>query len=306
MSVTVLKKEVLSSDKIHNLKGKVYLPEGQPKGLFHVVHGMTEFIGRYEYFMTKMAEAGYICFGYDNLGHGETAEVDGVYGYFAKKDGWKRLAEDVKIFSDEMKKEYPNLPYYLLGHSMGSFIVRIATELFVTPDKLVVMGTGGKNPLANMGLGITRLCCCFNGGKKTTLFVQKMAFGSYNKHFPEKKSTAWLTRDIDQEDYRRNNKFCQFYFTDSAMHDLIKLNKESNKTKWFKTIKEKGVPVALFSGSEDPVGDYSKGVIQVFDRLIKYGAKVEIHLYEGYRHEVLNDSCRDNVRADILAFIEKI
>ena len=296
MSVNAVRKEVLSSDKKHMLKGVVYIPEGQPKGLFHVVHGMTEYIDRYEYFMTNMAKAGYVCFGYDNLGHGFTAQADGLYGYFAKKNGWKMLAEDVKIFSDEMKKEYPNLPYYLLGHSMGSFIVRVATEYFVSPDKLIVMGTGAKNPLANIGLCIIGTVRFFNGGKKVSKFIQKMAFGTYEN---------WLTKDIDQEHYGKPPKFESFLFTDSAMYDLVKLNKESNVNRWFKSMGKKGTPIGLFSGSEDVVGDYGKGVIKVFDSLIKYGAKAEIYLYETYKHEILNDSCRDNVRSDIIAFIEK-
>ena len=131
--MSVIKKEFYapSSDGKHTLSGVVYLPEGEKKGLFHVVHGMTEHIGRYEKFMIDMAENGYICFGYDNLGHGKTVNDDSELGFIAPRYqcGSLLLAKDVKVFSDAVKKEFDpenKLPYILLGHSMGSFIARVA------------------------------------------------------------------------------------------------------------------------------------------------------------------------------------
>ena len=107
-----------SSDGIHTLRGVVYLPEGEARGYFHVVHGMTEYIGRYDAFMTDMARAGWICFGYDNLGHGKTVNDNSELGYIAKKDGFDLLCRDVKVFSDavmsEYKETYGELPYILM------------------------------------------------------------------------------------------------------------------------------------------------------------------------------------------------
>ena len=157
MSVKVIEKSVLSSDRIHELKGVIYLPQGTPKAFLHVVHGMTEHIGRYDGFMREMAAEGYIVFGYDNLGHGKTARNKQELGYIAKKDGWKRLANDVAVFSAAVKSEYgKTLPYYLMGHSMGSFIVRTAAKDYCMPDKLIIMGTGGKQAASGVGLAVIK------------------------------------------------------------------------------------------------------------------------------------------------------
>lgn len=157
MSVKVIEKSVLSSDRIHELKGVIYLPQGTPKAFLHVVHGMTEHIGRYDGFMREMAEEGYIVFGYDNLGHGKTARSKQELGYIAKKDGWKRLANDVAVFSAAVKSEYgKTLPYYLMGHSMGSFIVRTAAKDYCTPDKLIIMGTAASRRHPGSGLRLSK------------------------------------------------------------------------------------------------------------------------------------------------------
>ena len=144
MSIKVIEKKVLSSDREHQLAGVVYLPDSAPKGLFHVVHGMTEHIGRYERFMRDLAAAGYITYGYDNLGHGKTARNESELGYIAPQDGWKLLVKDVEIFDRAMRAEYgEELPLTLMGHSMGSFIVRLSAEISGYYDKLIIMGTGG-------------------------------------------------------------------------------------------------------------------------------------------------------------------
>ena len=157
MNVKIIDKNVLSSNGKNNVAGKVYLPDCEIKGFFHVVHGMTEHIGRYDSFMKYMAEQGYITFGYDHLGHGYTANDDSELGFIAERNGDDLLAKDVKVFYEAMKEEYGDLPYYLMGHSMGSFIVRMATQSYVTPTKLIIMGTSGPNPIAGAGLLVCKL-----------------------------------------------------------------------------------------------------------------------------------------------------
>ncbi|MDY3924654.1 MAG: alpha/beta hydrolase, partial [Eubacteriales bacterium] len=131
MSILYEEMRVPSSDGIHTLAGRVYRPEGRVRGLFHVVHGMTEHIARYDPLFRRMAEDGYLCFGYDHLGHGATARDAGELGYIADRDGWRRLAQDVAVFADAAERRYAALwageecpPYFLMGHSMGSFVVR--------------------------------------------------------------------------------------------------------------------------------------------------------------------------------------
>ncbi len=292
--------QVPSADGIHPLEGIVYLPQGKPKGLFQIVHGMTEYIGRYDDFMRQLATAGYISFGYDHLGHGKTAAADGSYGYIAPKDGWRLLCRDVNCFAEAVRAQYgQDLPYCLMGHSMGSFIVRIAVaEGISKPDKLIVMGTGGPNPMAVPGLALLGLIRTFKGDKHISPFAEKIMFGSYNKSFPEDDPYAWLTRDPSIRDRYRQDDWCTFHFTVSALLDLIHLTKNANRVAGCKD-----VPALLVSGKMDPVGNYGTGVEQVRKRMTKSGVPVTMKLYENARHEILNDDCKTAVTRDILEFI---
>ena len=302
--IKVIDKDVLSSDKVHMLKGKLYIPEGKAKGFFHVVHGMTEHIGRYDAFMREMAEEGYITFGYDHLGHGYTAVDDSELGFIAHENGWEKLVDDVFVYGNAIRKAMDSdIPFILMGHSMGSFIVRLCAAKYDHYDKLIIMGTGGPNPAAGAGIAFTKVSKRFRGEKGVSKAVYKLAFGSYNKRFAsENDPYAWLSVDKANRDRYRKDRFCTYLFTVSAMQDLIQLNKSANERSWFSSI-DKSKPILLVSGSEDPVGDYSSGVENVFGMLKEEDANVQIKLYDGYRHEILNDFCRDEVIADIKAFI---
>lgn len=240
-TVTVTEKRVLSSDGIHTLAGKVYLPGGEVKGLLQVVHGMSEHIGRYDEFMRRLAAEGYIVFGHDHLGHGKTANENEL-GYIAKKDGWLRLAEDVSVFKNGAVNglsELPDigsLPYFLMGHSMGSFVVRTASELYLKPDKLIIMGTGGPNPASGAGLALAKIIKLFCGEKHISNLLYFLMFGSYNRKFKENDIVSWLSTDKSERDKNRADKFCTFKFTVSALEDLIKLQSFANRKDWFKNI----------------------------------------------------------------------
>ena len=305
MAVEVKERAFPSTDGIHTLKGKMYIPEGQPKGIFHLVHGMTEHIGRYDAFLREIAEAGYVCVAYDNLGHGNTAVDDSELGYIAKKNGWKLLAADVNAVGNAVKNEYPGLPYYLMGHSMGSFIVRLTAAKYPDlPDKLIVMGTGGPNPASGVALGLINTIGFFCGKRHISPLIEKLAFGDYNKGFGDGTNGDWLSKNPEVRRIYNADKFCNYHFTVSAMHDLVKLNREVNLSKWFKRIGKSKLPILLVSGADDPVGEHSKGVKTVNQKLVKKGADVRMKLYDDNRHEILNDTARDEAIADILAFIE--
>lgn len=301
--MNVVEKSVLSTDNKHQLRGKVYLPEGEAKGYFHIVHGMTEHIGRYDRFMRDMANAGYICFGYDHLGHGATAG-EGELGFIASQNGWQYLCRDVEQFASSVISEYGEAPYYLMGHSMGSFIVRLAVTMDSKPRKLVVMGTGGENPAADIGLGIIGLISKIFGEKHISPLVDGIAFGSYNKRFKGEDEKAWLTGDLLVREKYMADPWCNYKFTVSAMSDLVTLNKNSNLPETFEKT-PKDMPVLLVSGSEDPVGDYGEGVKKVLAAYESADCKAEMKLYDEYRHEILNDKSYERVFADIARFLEK-
>lgn len=295
--------EFKSTDSIHTLKGNLYTPDSSPKGIFHHVHGMCDHKERYDSFLREMCEAGYICVAYDNLGHGETARDENELGYFAAKNGYKFLAEDVYSVSEEMKEKYPNLPYFLMGHSMGSFIVRLAVLNHPDlADKLIIMGTAGPNPAFKPALGMTTVIKKDHGEMHQSPFLEGLAFGAYNKRFGDGETGDWLSKNPEVRKKFDADKFCNFHFTASGLHDLVKINAVVNSKKWFAGIR-KTLPILLISGKDDPVGNYGKGVLAVYKRLVAAGADVRMKLYKDNRHELLNDTARDEVISDILKFI---
>lgn len=293
-----------STDNIHTLAGRLYIPDGEIKGLFHIIHGMTEHIERYDGLMAHLAERGFLAFGYDNLGHGKTAKDENELGFIAHTDGWKYLVNDVDVFETAVKKLYPEKPLFLMGHSMGSFIARLAAVAFNGNYKKVIFcGTGGKNPLADAGIIITALVKLLKGEKHVSKLVNKMAFGAYNKRFDGNSGREWLTKDTAVIEKYAKDKYCNYSFTVSAMSDLIKLNSQSNKKEWYKNMNPE-IPVFLIAGDSDPVGNYGKGVKEVYKKLKKAGVNAILKLYENCRHEIHNDTCRDEVYYDIINFCE--
>ncbi|MBQ2988381.1 MAG: alpha/beta hydrolase [Clostridia bacterium] len=298
-----IQKEIPSSDGAHTLRGIVLVPEN-PRGILQIVHGMTEHIGRYEAFMQYIAENGFIVCGHDHIGHGRTADSADELGYFAKKDGHRILCEDVVLFGNAVRSDHPDLPLILLGHSMGSFIVRRAVLLHPQAcDALIVMGTSGKNPLSLPGLFVARVIRAVRGGKYISKFVLGVAFSSYNQYMESDHPFAWLTRDPKVLEAHDADPFCNFLFTVSAMCDLILLQSLSNRRDWFRNIR-KDLPILLISGERDPVGNYGKGVKEVCRRLLAAGAKkVSLKLYPDMRHEILQELDREIVWKDTLDFL---
>lgn len=303
MNFEIKQKSILSSDGKNTLSGVMYIPEGEIRAVFHLVHGMTEYINRYNRLLSALATAGYLCVGFDNLGHGNTAK-EGDLGFIAEKDGWSYMVDDVKRFADEVKSEYPNLPYYLMGHSMGSFITRTAISRYPDiADKYICCGTGGANPFASVGLLICDIIKAFRGSHAVSPFIENMAFGAYNKRFDGDTNYEWLTKDRNVIEKYSKDRFCTFHFTVSAMHDLIKLNKVCNSKKCFENTK-KDLPILIVSGDMDPVGNYGKGVTQVYNKFKASGNKnVTMFLYKDCRHEIHNDTCAEQMTEDILKFL---
>lgn len=305
MKFEIKTKKILSSDQKNTLSGIMYIPDGDIRGIFHLVHGMTEYIGRYTPLFESLASAGYLCVGFDNLGHGNTAREEDL-GFIASKNGWKYMVDDVRLFADSIKAEYPNLPYILMGHSMGSFITRIAVAKYRDlADKYICCGTAGKNPAASAGLMLCSIIKAFRGERAVSPFLENMAFGSYNKRFQGDTKYEWLTKDRKIIEKYADDKFCTFHFTVSAMHDLITLIKVCNSKKCFSDTKN-DLPILLIAGDMDPVGNYGKGIKQVYHNFKAADKEnITMFLYENCRHEIHNDSSREQMTEDILKFIAK-
>jgi alpha-beta hydrolase superfamily lysophospholipase len=306
MSYRIEKKEIPSSDGIHTLHGKVYVPEGRIRGVFQIVHGMAEHIGRYDKFMAFMAESGFVVCGHDHVGHGKTCKAVSDLGFIAENGGHNILIKDTYLFANAVKEDFPEAKHILMGHSMGSFIARhYAARYGKTLDGLILMGTGGPNSIAKIGIKLCASVKKIRGGRYVSQKIDRLAFGSYNSRTSKESKFDWLSLSRDNIEKYLDDELCGFPFTVSAMQDLISLTYFCNTSAWARAI-PKELPIYLVSGSEDPVGEYGSGVRRVGFMLHKAGVKhTKITLYTGFRHEILNERCAEKVSNDILSFSQK-
>ena len=279
------------------------MPDVQPKAVLQIAHGMCEYVGRYQDFAAFMAQNGLVVCGNDHLGHGQTSfgpQEDGFFG----PEGRKFVLRDMKQLNDAIRKMYPGLPVILLGHSMGSFFSRwFAAEYPQAIDALILSGTGGRNPAAGAGIAITALLSRVLGPTYRSKLVNKLAFGSYLKQIPQPNTPYdWISSDAEiVARYARDPK-CTFIFTVNGFHEMLSVLKEVSSPKWAQRL-DPHTPVYLFSGDKDPVGGYGEGVRQVFGWIRDAGVEdVQLKLYEGGRHEMLNEVERSQVYADVLAW----
>lgn len=293
-----------SANGISNVSGYIYRCESvTAKAVLQISHGMCEYIGRYSDFAEFMARQGYVVCGNDHIGHGKTSDSENsVDGYFANQDGWQCILHDLHRMNGFAQSHYPGLPVILLGHSMGSFFARLYAVTYPeTINALILSGTGGPNPLGSIGIKLTKLISRLKGDKHRSNLVQAMAFGSYLKKIDKPSSPYdWISRDKEIVEAYIKDKKCTSIFTVSAFGDLMHVLNTVNTPQWAQKL-NKEMPVFIFSGDMDPVGDYGKGVLKVEQFIKDAGVQdVTLKLYDGGRHEMLNETNRQEVYTDVL------
>ena len=285
----------------------LWKPEGEPKAVVQLIHGIAEHIGRYDDFARFLNAHGYVVAADDHMGHGGSVE-NGVKGYFS--GGWLSAVEDEKRLHDEITAQYPALPYFILGHSMGSFLLR--TYLYTYPDavdKAVISGTGWEDPTkVRLGKLVCKLEQARVGETSTSKLVTKLMFGSYNKPFGAVTSpNAWICSDEAVVAAYDADPLCGFVGKIGLYRDMMQGIKFITSEKNIAQMnKEK--PVYFMSGDGDPVGDYGKGVERAYKAFCNAGLHdVFMRLYPGGRHEMLNETNKEQVYQDILNWLnEKI
>lgn len=295
-----------SSDGIHQCYAREWLPEGPPRAVVQLIHGVAEYVGRYDSFASWLAGHGFLVAGEDHLGHGRTVE-DEKYGCFGPKNGWNLVTRDIRRLRELEGERYPEVPYFLLGHSMGSFLAR--TYLINYPGTVtgaILSGTGQEGAATvAMGKLLCNVLCRTKGPEYHSNLVHSMALGAYNKQFaPNRTSADWISRDEQVVDKYLLDPLCTFQPTVGMYRDMMGglqyIADPKNLRKMYKT-----TPIYFFSGDHDPVGQSGKGVQKVAGFFRSAGCTdVTVKLYPNGRHEMLNELNKQEVYQDILSWLE--
>ena len=292
--------------KIHALR---WTPEtDRPVCIVQIVHGMAEYADRYEEFARFLTDRGVVVTGEDHLGHGKSAVEGKNYGYFCEQDPATVVVRDVHRLKKMTQEAYPGVPYILMGHSMGSFIVRNYLCRYGSGiDGALILGTGMQSAallaVSKLTAGIQKL---FYGDNHISRLIDRGAFGAYNKKIPSPNTAMdWLSRDEAKVKEYMEDPLCGFTFTVNGFCTLFTLISRIRKKKNLEKIPE-NLPVHFASGDADPVGNYGKGVRAAYDSLKKAGMnQLSLKLYESDRHELLNEKDRGQVMEDLWQWIEK-
>ena len=298
-----------SSDGEHSIYACQWLPdEGQPKAVVQLVHGVSEYVGRYDHVARRLADSGYAVCGEDHLGHGNTAKQDSKFGYFSKHDGWTLVTADVRKLRRLMGEQFPNIPYIMLGHSMGSFLTRTYLCRYPgTIDGAILSGTGQESSaLVAGGKAIASLIGRVKGTDAVSPLVHQLSLGAYDKQFAPNRTTAdWISRDEAVVDAYLKDPFCSAMPTVGLYRDMLGGLQYIASRRALSQM-DPNTPVYIFSGDKDPVGSCGKGVKKVYGYFEKQGTKdLTLKLYPNGRHEMFNELNRDEVINDLLTWLEQ-
>lgn len=284
----------------------VWKPMGNIKGILLISHGMTEHMGRYDELAQFFVSNGFLVAGNDHLGHGATAVTPSDLGYFCKRDPGTVLVRDVHRLKKTLQQKYPGVPFFLLGHSMGSFIARKYMTMYGKGiDGIIIVGTGNQpGILTGFGKFFCNVIGLFCGQHHRSKFLTKLAFGSYLKRIPNPQTTSdWLSHDEEIIRRYKEDPLCTYTFTVNGYHTLFDLISFVSNRKVYEKVR-KDLPVLIASGKEDPVGHYGKDPEDFSAVLKEYGfSSVDLKLYPDMRHEIHNETGREAVYKDLLDWV---
>lgn len=296
-----------SKDGVHRLHVVLWEPEGEVRAVVQISHGMIEMIDRYEDFALFLNEHGYAVIGNDHLGHGQTAGNDADLGYFCPRSMSATVVADLHRVTKYARKKYKNKPYFLLGHSMGSFMARRYLMTYgMDLNGAVICGTGSQSYLTlTAGTIVANAIRLVLGDRFRSRLLEWCAFGTYLKRIPNPRTTSdWMTRDTAIVDFCKGSKYCSFIFTVNGYRTLFDVLLFIQKKQNVDRI-PKELPLFFIAGGQDPVGHYGKDVRKVSACYEKAGIEdVSLKIYQEDRHEVLNELDRDQVYRDVLSWLD--
>lgn len=285
-----------------------WIPEGEVRAVVQLVHGMAEHIERYREFAQFLAQRGILVTGHDHLGHGRSAAVASEYGYFAKSHGDRMLIRDMHHLYRMTKQEYPDVPYVMFGHSMGSFLTREYLCCFGRElDGAVICATGSQpEALLRTALFLCRVEAAALGWQHRSKLFSFLTSGSFNLKFrPNRTKADWLSRNEENVDRYLEDPMCGFDFTLNGYYNLFLVMFKAGRKEYLERM-PRSLPVLFLAGEEDPVGNAGKGVRRVEKMFLDAGMRnVECRLYPGDRHEILNEDDRMKVFEDAYDWMER-
>lgn len=292
--------------EIHTIEWK---PVGEVRAVLQICHGMVEYIRRYDEFAQFLCGEGYYVVGNDHLGHGKSIQAKSEYGFFNEKYGNACVLGDMHTLRQRTEKKYPGVPYFMLGHSMGSSLLRQYIQMYGNGlSGAVLMGTVADHKKAALLFGkrLCRVMAAFRGWHYRSKMVDNLVLGAYNKKFkPARTRADWITSDNENLDMYVADPLCSFMSTVNAYYNVFSGMIGIQRKESVYMI-PKGLPVLFVSGADDPVGEFGKGVRKIYEKYRAAGIRdVTLRLYTGDRHEILNETDREQVYKDLLGWFEK-
>lgn len=310
--VIIMTKKILyydSKDGQNRIHAVRWTPDKEPVAVVQIIHGMAEYIERYEEFARFLTEKGFVVTGEDHLGHGKSVGKDGTYGYFCEEDPASVVVEDVHRLRKYTQKEYKDLPYFMIGHSMGSYILRNYLSRYGEGlSGAVIMGTGSMPTWMLMANWLmTEIGTWIFGSKKEAKLIDTIIFGSYNQRILQPETNVdWLSKNQESNQKYIKDKLCGFIFTMNGFRTLGTFVWRAQDKKRISKI-PKQLPILMVAGKEDPVGNYGEGVTNAYNTLKSAGiTDIKMKLYENDRHELVNETDREDIYEDIYGWIHKI
>ncbi len=293
----------------HKIFLRSWHPNTKSKAVIHINHGMSEHSERYQYFAEKLTDAGFAVVAHDHRGHGHSIPAGGLVGHFADDNGWSKVVTDVKSVNDWIKQQHANLPIIVFGHSMGSFILQYFLTKYTNSASAAIFSGSTRNSIATIQPSklILRLERYRLGPHGRSNIVDQLTFSQYNRQFKNAQTDAdWLSRDKEQIKLYLDDPLCGFYCTIQLWTDFLKGLEYLNKPRNIQRI-PKSLPIYIVSGERDPISYHTKhhGVDRLARHFEANGLKdITTKIYPDARHEILNETNRDEVITDILAWLE--
>lgn len=291
-----------------SIQGTKWTPDGKVRGAVNLAHGMAEHGGRYERLAKALTDRGFAVYVQDLRGHGRTAGKLENLGFIGSRHAFQEMIDDLHQLSGIIRAEQPDVPLFIMGHSFGSFLAQGYIERYGKEVRGAILSgtTGAGGTIYRMGKALAALIVIFRGADVPSPLLERVSTGGYDRPFaPNRTSFDWLSRDDDAVDRYVADPFCGFTCTTSFYRELcgglLYVHRESNRRRI-----PKDLPVYLFAGSRDPVGGMGKGFLALVAAYRELGiADVEYNLYDGARHELLNETNRDEATADLLTWLDR-